>query len=92
MHKEVLINEIGAEQVSTSSTISSSTESVIVVTEEVPAKETIWPACQDPLPLSINMQLVLIDDVLGGDSNSGPPPSSLYESGVLKAGIMWRSC
>ena len=79
MHKEGLINEIGAEQVSTSSTISSPTESMIVVTE-------------DPLPLNINMQLVLTDDVLGDDSNSGPPPGLLYESGALKAGIRWRSC
>lgn len=92
MHKEVLINGTGAEQVSTSSTISGPTESTIMVTEEVPANETIWSACRDPLPFNINMQLVLTGDILGGDSNSGPPPSSLYESRVLKAGIMWRPC
>jgi hypothetical protein len=64
-----------------------------VVTEDVPANETIWSTCdEDPLPLNINMQLVLTDDALGGDSNSSAPPSSLYDSGILKAGIQWRSC
>jgi hypothetical protein len=93
MHKEVLINEIDTEQVSTSSTISGPTEGAVVVTEEVPANETIWSACdEDPLPLNINMQLVLNEDTLGGNSNSSASPSSLYESGVLKAGIQWRSC
>jgi hypothetical protein len=92
IHKQVLRNEIGVEQVSTSSTISGPTEGAFVVTEEVPANQTIWSACQDPLPFNINMQVVLTDDVLGGDSNSSSPPSSLYESGILKAGIQWRSC
>ena len=88
--KRKLKSEIGSAQISTSSTFSGPTDSVIVVTEKVPANETIWSVCQDPLPLNINMQLVLNDDGTG-DSNS-TAPSSLYESGFMKAGVMWRSC